>query len=305
MMRRFLSSSARIFNANGVIDAKKASHIASTASIPLNLYLEPSKWKGLPADKIFHLFRERTVRLGSQYKPCQEELDALLSTSEETGVLQRDIKKLYYGGERAAVDIIGGSIEDEYNPVTFKFDELPSQAQDLVAQHREQRFYNRLAAYELPLLAQYRQEYKSPSEKTHPLKYRFTTYLGEEHPNARKVVLQVKSSELALNKKEVHKFRILAKTRYDHETDIFKMSSDRFPEAAQNARYLNDIFQGLLKESKDLTDDFGDIPLDKRHTIAKNLRKKKHNHKFPEEWKRPEDAPKEKINIVEELGKSL
>lgn len=300
-----LFSSLRHLRADGITAAKSASEIARTSVIPSNLYLEPTKWKGLPSDKIFHLYRERMVKLGSEYKPCNEELEALLSTSEETGILKRDIKKIYYNGEKGAVDILGGSLQDNYSPIPFMFDELPSQAQQLVAQHREQRFYNRLAAYELPLLTQYRQPYKRLSSVTHPLKYRFTTYLGEDHPNARKVVLQLKTSELGLNKKELHKFRLLSKSRYDHLSDVFKMSSERYPEAAQNAQYLSDVFQKLLKESKDAKEDFSDIPLDTRHTIAKNLRKKRHNYVFPDEWKRPEDAPQDKFNFVEELSKNL
>lgn len=278
---------------------------ARAQSISPNLYLEPTKWKGLPSDTIFALYQERIVKLGSHYKQCDAELEALLSTSEDTGVLKRDIRKIYYNGEKGAADIIGGSLQDNYSPRPFMFDELPSQAQDLVAQHREQRFYNRLAAYELPLLAQYRQPYKKLAAKTHPVQYRFTTYLGEDHPNASKVVLQAKTQDLGLNSKELHKFRLLARTRYDHLTDIFKMSTSKFPEPAQNARYLNDTFQKLLKESKDLTEDFSDVPLDTRHTLAKNLRKKRHNYVFPEEWKRPEDAPKAKLDIVSQIEKNL
>lgn len=278
---------------------------ARAQSISPTLYLEPAKWKGLPSETIFKLYRERIVKLGAQYKQCDAELDALLGTSEETGVLHRDIRKIYQNGEKGAADIIGGSLQDSYSPRPFLFDELPSQAQDLVAQHREQRFYNRLAAYELPLLAQYRQPYVKPAAKTHPVQYRFTTYLGEDHPNASKVVLQVKTEALGLNAREVHKFRLLARTRYDHLTDVFKMSTSKFPEAAQNARYLNDVFQRLLQESKDLTDDFSDVPLDSRHTVAKNLRKKRHDHVFPEEWKRPEDAPKAKLDVVSQLEKNL
>lgn len=302
---RLLSSSSRSLAGDSLRASQASPQVARAGSISSNLYLEPSKWKGLPSEKIFHLYRERIVRLGSKYKPCDEELQALLSTSQVTGVLERDIKKIYYNGEKGAADILGGGLQDSYSPRPFMFDELPSQAQDLVAQHREQRFYNRLAAYELPLLAQYRQPYRKLSAKTHPVQYRFTTYLGEDHPNACKVVLRVKTKDLGLNAKELHKFRLLAKTRYDHLTDVFKMSSDKFPEAAQNTRYLNDVFMKLLKESKDLTDDFSDVPLDTRHTQAKNLRKKKHNYVFPEEWKRPEDAPKPKFNIVNEIEKNL
>lgn len=272
---------------------------------PANLYLEPAKWKGLKAEKIFHLFKERVAKLGSRYKPCEDELEALLSTSEETGVLKRDIRKIYYNGEKGAVDISGGSLKDTYSPTPFMFDELPSQAQDLVAQHREQRFYNRLAAYELPLLVQYRQEYKRPSRQTHPVEYRFTTYIGEEHPNSRKVVFKVKVSDLGLDGKQKHKLCLLAKTRYDSTTDIFKMSSDRYAEASQNSRYLNDVFQRLLNESRDMTDDLSDIPLDTRHIQARQLRKKQRKYQFPEEWRRPEDAPKPKFNFVENLIQNL
>lgn len=308
VVTRFLSSSTRVLADESVTVGAKSAASPKTAralSISPNLYLEPSKWKGLPSESIFQLYRERIVKLGSNYKQCDAELEALLSTAEETGVLQRDIRKIYHNGEKGAADIIGGSLQDSYSPRPFLFDELPSQAQDLVAQHREQRFYNRLAAYELPLLAQYRQPYRKQATKTHPIQYRFTTYLGEDHPNASKVVLRVKTQDLGLSAKEVHKFRLLARTRYDHLTDVFKMSTSKFPEAAQNARYLNDVFQRLLKESKDLTDDFSDVPLDTRHTVAKNLRKKRHDHVFPEEWKRPEDAPKPKLDIVSQIEKNL
>ncbi|CAR24158.1 mitochondrial 37S ribosomal protein mS35 [Lachancea thermotolerans CBS 6340] len=276
-----------------------------TGSIATELYLEPSKWRALKPEQIFSLYQERVVRLGSEYKPCKEELDALLSTAETTGVSPKTIRNIYYGGEQAAYDATGANIEDDFKPSPFMFDDLPSQAQALVQQHREQRFYNRLAAYELPKLVQYRQEYKRPSQKTHPVTYRYTTYIGEEHPNSRKVVVSLKTQQLGLNDKEVHKFRLLARTRYDHTTDIFKMSSDRYPEAAQNARYLSDKLQALIKEAKDTSDDFSDVPLDTRHTTARNLRRKTRGYKFPEEWKRPQDAPKEMVNVAELIQKTL
>ncbi|SCV04153.1 LANO_0G08482g1_1 [Lachancea nothofagi CBS 11611] len=286
---------------NAVIN--KAS--GNAATVAADLYLDPSKWKALQPHQIFDLYRERVVKLGSQYKPSKEELDALLSTAEHTGVSPRSIRAVYYGGEQAAYDLNGVNMEDDYKPKPFMFDDLPSQAQTLVQQHREQRFYNRLAAYELPTLAQYRQEYKRPSPKTNPVTYRYTTYIGEEHPNARKVVVSLKTNDIGLTDKEVHKFRLLAQTRYDHLTDVFKMSSDRYPEPAQNARYLSDVLQSLIKESKDTSNDFSDVPLDTRHTIAKNLRKNRRDYKFPEEWKRPEDAPKELVNVSEIIQQQL
>ncbi|EHN03097.1 Rsm24p [Saccharomyces cerevisiae x Saccharomyces kudriavzevii VIN7] len=275
-------------------------------ALPADLYMHPERWKGLPPQKILELYWERMARLGSEYKPNKDELNALLATSEFSNVSINDIKNLYYGGEQGAIDVKGGSANRDNSLRPFMFDELPSQAQELVAQHREQRFYNRLAAYELPLLAQYRQEYKRPSPKTHPVTYRYTNYVGEEHPNSRKVVLSVKTENLGLEPKSLHKFKVLATSRYDHTTDIFKMSSDKFEHASQNARYLHDILQKLLTESKNLAeDDFNDVPIDTRHTIAKNLRKKKHNYKFPEHWKRPEDAPKKNFDVVDQLLSTL
>lgn len=146
-----------------------------------DLYMHPEKWKGLPPQRILELYWERMARLGSEYKPNKDELNALLTTSEYSNVPVNDIKKLYHRGEQGAIDIKGGNVNRDNSLRPFMFDELPSQAQELVAQHREQRFYNRLAAYELPLLTQYRQEYKRPSPESHPVTYRYTSYVGEEH----------------------------------------------------------------------------------------------------------------------------
>ncbi|KAL3231605.1 Small ribosomal subunit protein mS35 [Nakaseomyces bracarensis] len=290
---------------------------AQTTPVASNLYMEPSKWKGLPSEQIISLYWERMAKLGKKYKQQPEELEALLTTSEYTGVPESHIRKLYKYGEKGMLEIgggasvSGGNAKDKVGGFSrFQFDELPSQALDLVAQHREQRFYNRLAAYELPLLAQYRQEYRRPDPVKYPVTYKYMTYIGEEHPNSRKVVMTFKTAELGLGERELHKFRLLAKTRYDYTKDEFRMSSDRYPEPQQNAKYLSDTLHKLLKEAKDLSkDDFSDVPLDKRHIIARNLRKKQSmrlkNIQFPESWKRPEDAPVPKANIVEEMKRYL
>lgn len=211
------------------------SKISAKEEDPL-LYLQPAKWKTLPPKQILQLYRERVARLGHSYKPCQEELDALLTTSDLTETPRKDIERLYNGKDIASRggmgDNRGGMSAHRYALRPYQFDELPSAALDLVAQHREQRFYNRLAAYELPLLTQYRQEYKRPDPASNPIKFKYTTYVGEEHPHERKVTMWVKTEDLGLNDKELHKFRLLARSRYDHVKDVFKMSSDRFSEAS-------------------------------------------------------------------------
>ncbi len=56
-------------------------------------------------------------------------------------------------------------------------------------QHRELREMVRLAAWEMPLLSQYSTPFEPPREEQ-ILKWRYTTYLGEIHPAARKVVVE-------------------------------------------------------------------------------------------------------------------
>ncbi|SMN21059.1 similar to Saccharomyces cerevisiae YDR175C RSM24 Mitochondrial ribosomal protein of the small subunit [Maudiozyma saulgeensis] len=296
------ATSKKDVKATEVKENLQTSPVESTQST--ELYMNPGKWTGLEPTKIISLFWERKTKLGTDYKRCPEELDALLSTADFSGMTKNEIKKIYEDTTNAmGTGMVSKKfLRDGLRP--FQFDELPSPAQDVVDEHREQRYYNRLAIYDLPLLTQYRQKYTNPSIKTHPITYRYTSYIGEEHPNGAKVVLSVKTKDLPLNEKQLHKLRLLARTRYDHETDIFKMSSDKFPESAQNARYLHDIFQRLMKESKDLADDFSDVPLDTRHIAAKNLRKRKNDYVFPEEWKRPDDAPVETINVLHDILKT-
>ncbi|AOA63072.1 37S ribosomal protein S24, mitochondrial [Komagataella phaffii CBS 7435] len=266
------------------------------------LFLTPEKWKGLPSEKIFQLYQERVLSLGPKYTKDKHELEALLSTSKDTGFTYRQIQKIYEGGEISAYEVERKSVADDFKPQPFMFDDYPSQAHDLIDEHREQRYYNRVAAYELPQLAKFRQEFKKPSPTEKPLRFRYTTYLGESHPAERKVVLECRVSDLQLGPKESHKFKLLASVRYDHSTGLFKMSSDRFPEPTQNAKYLTQMFNRLLAESKNLKDSFEDVPLDTRHTKAKLSKKhRKKDYKFPASWNRPEDAPKPSMDVFREI----
>ncbi|CCK68153.1 mitochondrial 37S ribosomal protein mS35 KNAG_0A04830 [Huiozyma naganishii CBS 8797] len=278
--------------------------VSQEVQVSDDIFLDPKRWVGLPPARIIDLYWERKVKLGLAYRPTKEELDALLTTSEYTGVSPKEIRKLYEQKTETVTSSVRYSKDDlKYGLRPFQFDELPSPAQDELANRHEENFYKKLAAFELPLLVQYRQEYKPPRD-TDVVSYRYTSYFGEEHPNSRKVVLSVKTRNLGLDSKQLHKFQLLARTRYDFQTDTFKMSSDKFPESAQNARYLNDVFNRLLDESRDLSeDDFADVPLDTRHITAKNLRKRStKGFEFPKEWNRPEDAPAQKVNM---LGKVL
>lgn len=283
------------------------------------LYLRPADWKGLSPHTIIELYWKRRRKLGERYKPSKDELDALLTTSEYTGTPVDQIKSDYESNlvnpkdtarnrERELFLMHSNKATWEKGLESFKFDELPTIARDNLARLLQLQEYQRIAAFELPLLMKYREEYVPPRNKDYPIKYRYTTYLGEEeHPNNRKVVLTCYTKNLGLDAKQLHKFRLLARERYDHTTDLFKMSSDKFIESAQNARYLHDVLQNLIKESKDLSkDDFSDIPLDRTNTI-KRERRKKHKRNidlFPAEWRRPEDAPGPTTNLLKEVIES-
>ncbi|CCH62592.1 hypothetical protein TBLA_0H03110 [Henningerozyma blattae CBS 6284] len=190
----------------------------------------------------------------------------------------------------------------------FDFDELPSIAQDLVDQHREQRFYNRIAAYELPLLVKFRQEYIPPSTDS-VLSFRYTTYPGEETtpgsvPAASKVVLTISMDKLKYSDKEKHKLAILSGTNYNPITKTFKFSCNKYQNKLENKYYLINIWNQLITELKDTSDMFEDVPIDKRYAQTIERRRKRKSGArsicaFPKEWERPEDAPKKLFNFFD------
>lgn len=129
------------------------------------------------------------------------------------------------------------------------------------------------------------------------LKVKSHTYVGEGHPVEKKVVLNVKVSDLKLSATEKHKFLLLSGPRYNVNTEELVMSSERFPHRKQNKKYLLDVLNKLIAEAKvistggsphprhsidflfskqDSKDTFADIPLD--------LPKPKQRLEFPKEW---------------------
>lgn len=194
-------------------------------------------------------------------------------------------------------------MSDAHRP--FQYDDIPALGHLNLRGHRVQREYNRVAAYELPQLSQYATPYQPPS-KTQVLQFRYTTYMGEDHPGESKVVVTFKTNDLPdLDDKQRHKLRVLAGTRYDYETDTIKISSQAYPEATQNVRYLGEIIRDLLAEAKDLSkESFADIPLNTNHVQARKRRNKSiypSQFVFPEEWKRPQDAPQPKTDAFTQL----
>ncbi|CCJ30334.1 unnamed protein product [Pneumocystis jirovecii] len=168
----------------------------------------------------------------------------------------------------------------EYRKKDTKMDEhygITSLGHIYLNEHREIREYYRKTAWELPTLSKFSIPYEPP-EKSQVLKFRYTSYFGEKHPAESKVTLEILLNNLALTPTERHKLIILAGPRYNPLTDILKFSCELFPYRIQNKKYLNEQLYKLIKEAKDTSDTFEDIPQDFRHV------KSKRRLVFPKEW---------------------
>lgn len=158
--------------------------------------------------------------------------------------------------------------------------EISSTAHAELEQHRELREMVRLAAWEMPLLAQLSTPFEPPKPTELPLRWRYTTYFGEPHPASRKVVVEFTVAHLNLPPAAALKLKKLAGARYNPEKDMVRMNCESFETQAQNKRYLGQTIGKLIEEAEDTKgDSFEDIPLDLRH------HKVKQRLKFPEEWK--------------------
>ncbi|CAI7660001.1 unnamed protein product [Penicillium viridicatum] len=158
-------------------------------------------------------------------------------------------------------------------------DEITSLAHAEMELHREMREYARITAWDMPMLSKLAKPFTLPPQ-THILRFRYTTYMGEQHPAEPKVVVELASQDLTpkyLTEAQRQTFLKLAGTRYNPQTDIIRMSSERFGSRAQNKRYLADVVNSMIKEAKE-GDSFADIPLDLRH------HKYKTRLQFPESW---------------------
>lgn len=131
------------------------------------------------------------------------------------------------------------------------------------------------------MLPDFVKEFKPPTE-SEPLRFRYTTYMGESHPAAKKVVVQFCTKDLPnLTEEQRVKLIKLVGPRYNPDKDVVKMACEKFEAPAQNKRYLGDLVNKLIDEAKNGDDSFKDIPLDLRHHKSKA----KKSIKFPEEWR--------------------
>lgn len=193
--------------------------------------------------------------------------------------------------------------QDSGEDEEFEGDDITSLGHGELEQHRELREYARIAAWEMPLLSSmtspppnvsnaygpvpadtYGQTELAkpfqPPALDQPLRFRYTTYMGETHPAEKKVVLEFCTRDLpSLTEAQRIKLIKLVGPRYNPEKDLVKMSSEMFETQAQNKRYLGDLVDSLMAEAKDKSDMFEDVPLDFRHHRFKS------RPEFPEGWK--------------------
>lgn len=121
----------------------------------------------------------------------------------------------------------------------------------------------------------------NPPTASTPLRFRYTTYLGEAHPASRKVVLTFSPASLPnLTPTQTSKLIKLLAARYNPSTQQAKMSCELHATPAQNKRHLAATLDALLRECRDPNaDTFADVPFDFRHHKVKRV------HVFPEGWK--------------------
>ncbi|KAL2358508.1 mitochondrial ribosomal subunit protein-domain-containing protein [Cryomyces antarcticus] len=173
---------------------------------------------------------------------------------------------------------MGEEAQDMGPDEEFNEDDISSLAHGELEQHREFREYARLAAWEMPMLSKLVTPFQPPSQ-AQPLRFRYTSYMGEQHPAANKVVVEFCPADLPdLSPQQRDKLVKLAGARYNPATEIVKISCEMFETQAQNKRYLGDVVGSLMREARDAADDFADVPFDFRH------HKPKRALAFPDAW---------------------
>jgi len=176
-------------------------------------------------------------------------------------------------------------LDDQHESDDNDIEDISTPGHAKFEQFREYREYARLAAWQLPLLSKLAKPFEPPTAEE-PLRFRYTTYMGETHPAENKVVVEFAPRDLPLTEPQQLKLKKLLGPRYNPETEIAKISSEQYEHQAQNKRYLGDLVDKLIAQAKDSTDMFEDIPLDTRH------HKFKPKIKFPVEWRMSEERRK-------------
>lgn len=98
-------------------------------------------------------------------------------------------------------------------------------------------------------MTEFAKPFELPTEDQ-PLRFRYTSYMGEYHPAEKKVVVEFSPEDFGLTEVQKMKLRKLAGPRYNPEKETIKMSCESFEHQAQNKRYLAELVEKLLTEAK-------------------------------------------------------
>ncbi|CAG8978164.1 hypothetical protein HYALB_00012026 [Hymenoscyphus albidus] len=222
-------------------------------------------------------------KLEAELKESRKDIEEYLEADVDFGPSPPD---LAFRGKKLKETFLNMGEQEPFEEDMFiedDEDDISSIAHGELEQHREFRHYARLAAWEMPMLSKLSKPFEVPGADM-PLRFRYTTYMGESHPAEKKVVLEFSPLDMPdLTDLQRDKMRKLLGTRYNPELDTVRMSCEMFETQAQNKRYLGDLVDSLLAEARDPTDTFADVPLDTRHHHFKpKLR-------FPKEWEMTEE----------------
>ncbi|ODV59572.1 mitochondrial 37S ribosomal protein mS35 ASCRUDRAFT_14618 [Ascoidea rubescens DSM 1968] len=280
----------------------------------------------MSTNMIFELYRHRYALLSHQYTKSQDELDAILYAFKNLKDLDsrwspQIIKKIYNldnsptDGDAALEYYLGSfsSSKTDFTLPNYKYDEYSSIATTLVDQHRDLRYFNRVIAYEAPLLAKYKKPYKKMHPVQNPIVIKYNKWIGEEnHPLNSKISVYIDLDpffkNLKFDKYQKHKFLLLISQRYNFDKNQLKFSCNKFSDSSQNVKYSIDIIKNLIRLSKSDPQQLYDLPLDNRYFLATKLRKRKNPlniakaHPFPEEWKRLDLAPTPKTDLIKQFA---
>ncbi|KAL4896817.1 mitochondrial ribosomal subunit protein-domain-containing protein [Aspergillus ambiguus] len=238
-------------------------------------------------------FDAENRRLVEEFNDPQKRAAAFAEIEKSVSQLEKDEPMRFEDVREKRAGFWAEEEDDEFGLVEdadedFNDDEITSMAHAEVELHREIREYARIAAWDMPFLSNLAKPFTLPPQ-THILRFRYTTYMGEQHPAENKVVVELSTKDLIpkyLSEAQRQTFLKLVGPRYNPDTDIVRMSCEKFTSRAQNKRYLADLVNSLIKESKE-GDAFADVPLDLRH------HKPKIRHRFPESWVMTEERKKQ------------
>ncbi|KAL2862854.1 mitochondrial 37S ribosomal protein mS35 [Aspergillus lucknowensis] len=238
-------------------------------------------------------FDEENTKMVAEYNDPQRRAEIFAEIDKHVQQIERDVPMRFEDSKPKNIGFWAEDEDDEFGIVedqddVFNDDDITSIAHTELELHRELREYARITAWDMPFLSKLAKPFALPP-KSHILRFRYTTYLGESHPAETKVVVELSSRDLVpnhLSEEQRQTFLKLVGPRFNPDTDIVRMSCEKFSTRAQNKRYLGDLIGTLIKEAKE-GDSFSDIPLDLRH------HKPKQKLRFPESWIMTEERRKQ------------